>query len=139
MNPNRLTVDQQEIVAALKYFGTIPLTGSVLGSGNGITFEFVDFGEALTILGRRGLFAQGPLGILHSRIVGGVLTEYRSYRRKEPHSLHVVIGKGERVFADLDRFNPYQNPVALVKHALLELMPHLWRVAFNRGSASGAD
>jgi hypothetical protein len=38
-----------------------------------------------------------------------VVTEYRSYRKQRPYSLHVVIGKTGKIFADLDRFNPYRS------------------------------
>jgi hypothetical protein len=135
---HRLTRIQQETVNALVFFGAGPKPGSIRGFGNGITFQFADAAGALDSFRNRGRFAQGPLGILHGRAVGGVLTEYRSYRRGEPHSLHVVIGKA-RVFADLDRFNPYQHPADLIRHGFLELMPHLLRLALGRGFVGPAD
>jgi len=135
---NRLTCIQERTVAALECFGVDPLPDSVRGSGNGITFSFADREEALQALRNRMRFARGPLGILHSRVVGGVVTEFRSYRRDQRHSLHVVVGK-RGIFADLDRFNPYQNPLDLLKHGFLELAPHLLRVAFGRGPVSQTD
>jgi len=135
MNP--LTPAQKETVAALEVFGVDPAPDSVRGSGSGITFSFALREEALEVLRNRARFAQGPLGILHGGAVGGVVTEYRSYRRDEPHSLHVVLGK-RSVFADLGRFNPYQNPMDLLRHGFLELMPYLLRVAFGRGPVSEA-
>jgi len=131
-----LNLTQRETVAALKYFRARPAPGSIRASGGGITFDFADAAEALGALRDRDIFARGPLGILHSRAVGGVLTEYRSYRRGEASSLHIVIGKKGRAFADLDRFNPYQNPLELLKHGLLELMPHLLRLAFGRAGSA---
>jgi hypothetical protein len=50
----------------------------------------------------------------------------------------VVLGK-RGVFADLDRFNPYQNPWDLLKHGFLELMPYLLRAAFGRGPVNETD
>ena len=135
---NRLTRYQEETVVALQYFGVEPAPDSVRGSGSGITFSFADRQEALETLRNRVRFARGPLGILHSRAVGGVVTEFRSYRRDELQSLHVVLGK-RGVFADLDRFNPYQNPWDLLKHGFLELMPYLLRVAFGRGPVNETD
>jgi hypothetical protein len=135
---NRLTRIQDQTVAALEYFGVEPAPDSVRGSGNGITFSFADREEALDALRNCTRFARGPLGILHGRVVGGVVTEFRSYRRDELHSLHVVLGK-RGVFADLDRFNPYQNPWDLLKHGFLELMPYLLRVAFGRGPVNETD
>jgi hypothetical protein len=129
---------QRETVAALTHIRALPASGTVRGNGSGITFDFADAAGALQILRNRERFAQGRLGILHSRAVGGVLTEYRSYRRGERYSLHIVIGKTGRVFADLDRFNPYQNPLELLKHGILELMPHLLRLAFGRTRSSQA-
>jgi hypothetical protein len=126
---------QRDTVAALKSFQLRLAPGTVRMSGSGITFDFLEPDDAIGILGDRALFAQGPLGILHSRAVGGVVTEYRSYRRGESRSLHVVIGNSNRVFADLDRFNPYQNPLELFKHGFLELMPHLFRVALGRAAS----
>jgi hypothetical protein len=136
MNP--LTHIQAQTVAALENFGVDPAPDSVRGSGSGITFSFAAREEALEALRNRARFARGPLGILHGGVVGGVVTEYRSYRRDERQSLHVVLGK-RRVFADLDRFNPYQNPLDLLKHGFLELMPHLLRMAFGRGPVSQAE
>src|ERR1019366_1829652 len=94
---NRLTRYQEETVAALEYFGIDPAPDSVRGSGSGITFSFADRQEALETLRNRVRFARGPLGILHSRAVGGVVTEFRSYRRDELHSLHVVLGQARRI------------------------------------------
>ena len=131
---NRLTLIQQETVAALEYFGVDPAPDSVRSSGSGITFSFADSAEALEVLRNRTRFAKGPLGVLHGAVVGGLVTEYRSYRRDGLRSLHVVLGK-RGVFADLDRFNPYQNPMDLLKHGFLELMPYLVRAAFGRRSA----
>lgn len=71
------------------------------------------------------MFRQGPLGVLHGKQVGGLDTEFRSKRTGPEYSLHVVLGRGGLVFADLDRFNPYQNPTSLVLHGALELIPHL--------------
>jgi len=135
---NRLTCIQERTIAALAYFGVEPAADSVRGSGNGITFSFADRAEALEALRNRTRFARGPLGILHGGAVGGVVTEYRSYRRDQLHSLHVVLGK-RGIFADLDRFNPYQNPWDLLKHGFLELAPHLLRVALGRRPVSQTE
>src|SRR5436305_7505690 len=89
----RLTEMQNATVVALRRYGVLPVAESVRGSGAGITFHFADPDGAMHILRQRGLFAQGPLGILHAKVLGGVLTEYRSFRKHRPYSLHVVIGK----------------------------------------------
>ena len=122
-----LTRSQSDALATLAQFGVVPAADSIRGSGAGITFAFASPREASQVLGDRTLFGQGRLGILHSRVVGGVVTEYRSYRTGEAYSLHVVIGKRGRAFADLDRFNPYQSAASLVLHGVLELAPHLAR------------
>jgi hypothetical protein len=122
-----VTHRQSDTLAALNRFGVVPLPDSIRGSGAGITFAFADQREARLVLADRKRFAQGRLGILHSRIVGGVVTEYRSYRTGGEYSLHVVIGRKSRAFADLDRFNPYQSPACLLLHGFLELAPHLAR------------
>src|SRR6476646_1432073 len=116
----RLTGMQSATVVALRRYGVLPAAESVRGSGSGITFAFADRDNALNILSQRALFAQGPLGILHSKVLGGVVTEFRSYRKQRPYSLHVVIGKTGRIFADLDRFNPYQNIQQLIMHGVVE-------------------
>jgi hypothetical protein len=130
----RLTEVQNATVVALRRYDVLPEADSVRGSGSGITFHFADPGGALNILRQRGLFAQGPLGILHSKVLGGVVTEFRSYRKQRPYSLHVVIGKTGRIFADLDRFNPYQNISQLILHGLVEVAPHLLLLALGRRS-----
>jgi len=122
-----LTRSQSDTLAALRQFGVVPVPDSVRASGAGITFAFAYPRDARQILGDGTLFGQGRLGILHSRVVGGVLTEYRSYRTGEEYSLHVVIGKKGGAFADLDRFNPYQSAASLFLHGVLELAPHLAR------------
>src|ERR1017187_7028404 len=122
-----LTRSQSDTVAALMQFGVVPMPDSIRASGPGITFAFAHPSHARQVLGDRAVFGQGRLGILHSRAVGGVLTEYRSYRTSEAPSLHVVIGKRGDAFADLDRFNPYQSPASLFLHGVLELAPHLAR------------
>lgn len=130
----QLTKIQNDTVVALRAYGVLPVTESLRGSGSGIVFQFANPGEAMSILRQRGLFAQGPLGILHSKVLGGVVTEYRSYRKRRPYSLHVVIGKTGKVFADLDRFNPYQNVHQLIMHGVLEVVPHLLLLALGRRS-----
>jgi hypothetical protein len=135
----RLTEMQNATVVALRRYGVLPVAASVHGSGSGITFQFADPDGAMHILRQRGLFAQGPLGILHSKVLGGVVTEYRSYRKQRPYSLHVVIGKTGKVFADLDRFNPYQNLRQLIMHGVLEVAPHLLLLALRRRSLCPSD
>ena len=130
----RLTRIQNDTVVALRTYGVLPVTESLRGSGSGIVFEFAHPVDAMAVLRQRGLFAQGPLGILHSKVLGGVVTEYRSYRKVRPYSLHVVIGKTGKVFADLDRFNPYQNIRHLIMHGVVEVAPHLLLLALRRRS-----
>jgi hypothetical protein len=136
---HRLTEIQNATVAALRRYGVLPMAESVHGSGSGITFQFADRDGALHILRQRGLFAQGPLGILHSKVLGGVITEYRSYRKQRPYSLHVVIGKTGTVFADLDRFNPYQSLRHLIMHGVVAMAPHLLLLALGRRSLCPSD
>jgi len=137
----RLTRMQHDTVVALRAYGVLPASESLRGSGSGIVFQFANPVEAMNVLRQRGLFAQGPLGILHSKVLGGVVTEYRSYRQRKrrPYSLHVVIGKTGKVFADIDRFNPYQNIHHLIMHGVMEVVPHLLLVALRRRSLCPTD
>ena len=124
--------ERARIVAALRHFGIGPEVSTVRASGNGILFRFPDPRRARRILRDRGRFRQGPLGILHSAQVGGLDTEFRSFRRRGELSLHVVLGRSGLVFADLDRYNPYQNASGLLCHGLFELAPHLFRILRRR-------
>ncbi len=124
--------ERARIVAALRRFGIGPETSTVRASGNGIVFRFPDPRRARRILHDRRRFRQGPLGILHSAQVGGLDTEFRSFRRRGELSLHVVLGRSGLVFADLDRYNPYQNASGLLLHGLFELAPHLFRALRRR-------
>jgi hypothetical protein len=121
------SVERVRIESALRRFGIAPDPASVRVSGNGIVFRFPDPAHARRVLRNRRRFRQGPLGILHAAQVGGLVTEFRSYRRGSEHSLHVVLGRTGLAFADLDRFNPYQSVAGLVLHGLVELAPHLVR------------
>jgi hypothetical protein len=118
-------VDRRHIEIALHAFAIPPAPKSVRQDGNGILFRFADPASARRLLENRRFFRQGPLGVLHGKQVGGLDTEFRSTRTGPEYSLHVVLGRGGIVFADLDRHNPYQNPTSLVLHGALELLPHL--------------
>jgi hypothetical protein len=120
------------IETALRRFGIAPEPASIRASGNGIVFRFPDAAAARRILRDRRRFRQGPLGILHGAQVGGLDTEFRSCRRGSEYSLHVVLGRSGMVYADLDRYNPYQNATGLLLHGLLELAPHLMRTVLRR-------
>lgn len=122
----------ERIDTLLRSFGIHPAPESVRRSGDGILFRFRRPREAQRILQDRSLFAQGRMGILHGREVDGVLTEFRSYGKESAHSLHVVIGRTGRVFADVDRFNPYQGVRHMVLHGALELIPHLAKRILGR-------
>jgi hypothetical protein len=124
-------VERVRIEAALRRFGIAPEQSSIRVSGNGIVFRFPDPAAALYILRDRRRFRQGPLGILHGAQVGGLDTEFRSCRKGPEYSLHVVLGRTGLVYADLDRFNPYQNAAGLLAHGFLELAPHLLRTALR--------
>src|SRR3954451_3495231 len=119
------SLDRPAIEAALLAFTMHPAPLTVRQSGNGILFRFADPRHARGILENRRLFRQGPLGVLHSKQVGGLETEFRSNRKGPEFSLHIVVGRGGLIFADLDRFNPYQDLASLVLHGTLELFPHL--------------
>ena len=110
---------------ALAAFGIPPDPISIQSAGTGMTFRFASPHEARKELENRSLFAQGPLGILHAGEVGGVLTEYRSFRNGTRFSLHVVLGRSGLAYAEIDRFNPYQGVTGLVLHGVLELFPYL--------------
>jgi hypothetical protein len=129
--------ERVRIEAALQRFGIGPEPTSIRASGNGIVFRFPDPAAARQILRDRRRFRQGPLGILHGAQVGGLETEFRSCRKGPEYSLHIVLGRTGMVYADLDRFNPYQNATGLLLHGLLELAPHLMRtvVSFSTGVA----
>jgi hypothetical protein len=114
-----------DIVEVLIRFGLEPAEVSMCRSEDGITFAFREPAAAMQTLGKKSMFAQVPLGSLHREQVGKVATEYRSYRGSAGYSLHVVIGKNGSVFAHLDRFNPYEGPVAFILHGSMELVPHL--------------
>jgi hypothetical protein len=129
--------ERARIEAALRRFGIAPEPVSIRASGNGIVFRFPDPTAARDVLRDRGRFRQGPLGILHGAQVEGLDTEFRSCRKGPEYSLHVVLGRTGLVYADLDRFNPYQNATGLLLHGLLELAPHLVRtvLSFSTGVA----
>ena len=110
---------------ALVAFGVLPDPESIQAVGAGITFRFAAPLEALKKLENRSVFAEGPLGVLHGGEVGGVATEYRSYRNGTRFCLHVVLGRAGLAYAEIDRFNPYQGPTGLVLHGVLELFPYL--------------
>jgi hypothetical protein len=112
---------------ALTAFGIHPDPISIQSTRGGMTFRFASPLEARKELENRSLFAQGRLGILHGGDVGGVLTEYRSYRNGTRYSLHVVLGRSRLVYAEIDRFNPYQGATGLVLHGVLELFPYLMK------------
>jgi hypothetical protein len=121
----RETELQKRTEDALAAFGILPDPISIQSTRGGMTFRFAAPLEAQKELENRSLFAQGPLGILHAGEVGGVLTEYRSYRNGTRFSLHVVLGRNGLVYAEIDRFNPYQGATGLVLHGVLELFPYL--------------
>jgi hypothetical protein len=121
----RSTELQKRTEDALADFGIPPDPISIQSVGAGMTFRFASPHQARKELANRSLFAQGPLGILHAGEVGGVLTEYRSYRNGTRFSLHVVLGRSGLVYAEIDRFNPYQGATGLVLHGVLELFPYL--------------
>jgi hypothetical protein len=123
--------ERARIVAYLRRFGIGPEATSIRASGNGILFRFPDPNRARRILRDRRRFRQGPLGVLHSAQVGGLDTEYRSCRKGAEYSLHVVVGRTGVAFADLDRYNPYQNAKGLILHGALELAPHLFRTLWE--------
>ena len=112
---------------ALAAYGILPDPISIQSVGAGMTFRFASPLQARKELENRSLFARGPLGILHAGEVGGVLTEYRSYRNGTRFSLHVVLGRSGLVYAEIDRFNPYQGATGLVLHGVLELFPYLMK------------
>ena len=122
----------ETIATLLQSFGIRPQLESVRRSGRGITFRFHRPHEAQRILLNRCLFAQGSMGILHGREVGAVLTEFRSYRNGSLYSLHIVVGRNGRIFADVDRYNPYQGVRHMVLHGSLELLPHLAKRILRR-------
>jgi hypothetical protein len=121
----RKTELQKRTEDALAAFGILPDPISIQSIGGGMTFRFAAPLEARKELENRSLFAQGPLGILHAGEVGGVLTEYRSFRNGTRFSLHVVLGRNGLVYAEIDRFNPYQGASGLVLHGVLEFFPYL--------------
>jgi hypothetical protein len=123
--------ERARIVAYLRRFGIGPEATSIRASGNGILFRFPDPNRARRILRDRRRFREGPLGVLHSAQVGGLDTEYRSCRKSGEYSLHVVVGRTGLAFADLDRYNPYQNAKGLILHGALELAPHLFRTLWE--------
>jgi hypothetical protein len=118
---------QKRTEDALAAFGIHPDPISIQSTRGGMTFRFASPLEAQKELENRSRFAQGPLGILHAGEVGGVLTEYRSYRNGTRFSLHVVLGRNGLVYAEIDRFNPYQGATGLVLHGVLELFPYLMK------------
>ena len=111
--------------SALHAFGILPDPASIQAVGAGVTFRFASPQQAMRKLGNRAVFAEGPLGMLHGAAVGGFVTEYRSYRNGTRYCLHVVLGRSDLVYAEIDRFNPYQGATSLVPHGVLELFPYL--------------
>ena len=123
--------ERVRIEGALRRFGIGPDPTSIRASGNGIVFRFRSPAGARRLLRDRRRFRQGPMGILHGAQVGGLDTEFRSCRKGSEYSLHVVLGRTGLVFADLDRYNPYQNLAGLVMHGVVELAPHLIRTLLS--------
>lgn len=124
-------------------FGLAADPASVRTCGRGLVFRFREPEQAIRTLSNNVVFATGRLGILHGRQLGGVVSEYRSYTDGNGFSLHIVIGRNGQAFADIDRFNPYQGPVQLLLHGVLELCPYIFQslrrraLAFAGGVANG--
>jgi hypothetical protein len=116
----------QRIEQLLHRFGLTADAASVRQSGDGIVFRFRQPQHAARVLENSSLFARGRLGVLHGRQIGGLVCEYRSYTNGHGWSLHVVLGRSG-TFADIDRFNPYQGPLQMLLHGVLELGPHVVR------------
>jgi hypothetical protein len=125
----------QRIEQLLHRFGLAADPASVRPSGDGIVFRFREPQHAARVLENRSLFARGRLGVLHGRQLGGLICEYRSYTNGDGCSLHIVLGRSGAAFADIDRFNPYQGPVQMLLHGVLELGPHVVRSLRRRVAA----
>src|SRR5262249_40939293 len=116
-------------------FGLAADPASVDTCGRGVVFRFREPEQAIRALRNSVVFASGRFGILHGRQLGGVISEYRSYTDGNGFSLHVVIGRNGKAFADVDRFNPYQGPVQLLLHGILELCPYIFQSLRRRALA----
>jgi hypothetical protein len=114
---------QQAVDEYLKGWGLWDLIdpGSMTWAGNGYTFSFKNTAAAEQVLSNPA-FAQGFLGILHRNEVG----PNRDFRTwpfpTSPHSLQVTWGTTGRVYADIDRYNPY-DVAGFVQHGLREVAP----------------
>ena len=117
---------QQAVDAYLYGFGLWGLIepGSLSWKGHGYTFAFNNQDAALSIL-QGPAFASGFLGALHANDVGFPNQDYRSWTSPvTPFSLQVTWGS-KAVWADIDRFNPY-DVAGWISHAILEVAP-VWK------------
>lgn len=76
-----------------------------------------------------GSFAKGALYGFHiNEVPGGNLTDIRSYTGTfGDGSLQIVVSANSlNFYADVDRFNPYQDLVKFFGHTFLEVLPGLF-------------
>lgn len=76
-----------------------------------------------------GSFAKGALYGFHiNEVPGGNLTDIRSYTGTfGDGSLQIVVSANSlNFYADVDRFNPYQDLVNFFGHTFLEVLPGLF-------------
>lgn len=81
-----------------------------------------------------GRFASGILYRLHTDI-GHDLIDFRSFAGAfGKGSLQIVIDKKTgKFYADVDKYNVYQDLVGLFGHAFGEVLPYVWRRFWKKG------
>jgi hypothetical protein len=109
-------------------------------SANGTTlFGTLDV-NAIERLTTDPRFANGVFYGYH-RDVGGDLTDFRSYRGAFGRgSLQLVVDRQTgQFYADIDKFNVYQDVVGFIGHAFGEVVPHWFKKWWRKNKvANGA-
>lgn len=116
-------------LTALEAGGYLTFVRAISLSGHGWRGTF-DLG-VLPRLRSDPRFASGCFYGLHTDI-GDDLCDFRSYNDTlGPGSLQLVIDQHTgRFWADVDRYNPYQDLVRFLGHAFGEVVPHFARKAW---------
>jgi len=135
--PQELTIAYLKVAGLYQYIVTDDNGNPIFkDKGNGVIFDFKKENkqEVKKILDNTTVFSSSNnslfnFGILHKKDVGGgPYTDYRSimgvFGKGFPGSLQIVINNNTlQAYADVDRFNPYQDLRGFFGHAFIELIP----------------
>ena len=119
---------QDEVTSYLKGLGVWDHVIQEEWAGDGYRLTLDNVRTVSSQLANDPRFASGHLGLLHVGDVGFPNQDFRSLAfPTAPHSLQVTIGPDGRVWADVDRYNPYQTLASFMGHAFVEVLnlgPH---------------